>query len=257
MSVEYSVVGRALALDSYRLFTAILNGEVRIRSEFPEVGQLLARYLCWRFGAQIIGAENIPSSGGVIFFGNHLQVFDGPLATHGAQPREVKLVVKNDGESRVGLRLMRLLTGAITINRSTGDLEALRMIESILKQNGAACMFPEGHRPRDGRMKGFHSGIAVLARHVPSAKLVPFGITHAGHLTFSTVVKNLDRGVYIRGERPAIRIGKSFQLEPAHLGKREQREKDVFTIRRSVLDLLPPEMEGENELHVAENTTAH
>lgn len=251
---EYSVVGRALAIDSYRLFDAIIRGEVRIRSEFPEVGRVIARYLCWRFGAKIIGAENIPSSGGVLLIGNHLQVFDGTLGTHGPQPREVKLVVKNDGENRLGLRLLRLLTGAITMSRNTGDLEAVRMIESILEQKGVVCMFPEGHRPEDGKMRGFHPGIAVIARHVPSAKIVPFGITNASHLTFGTVVKNLDRGISIKGKRPTIRFGKPFQLPTERFpkSKREQRYADVAFIRQRVLDLLPPYMEGPNELFVRE-----
>jgi len=255
MRSEYSEVGRALALDIYRLFDAITRGEVKIRSECPEVGRVLAEYLCWRFDAVIKGAESIPASGGTFLIGDHQQAFDGPLVIHGARSREVKLVVKNDGESRKGLYLLRLLTGAITINRNTSDFETMRMIVSTLERKGTVCMFPEGHRSEDGKVKGFHPGVAVIARHAPGAKIVPFAITNASHLTVGTVVKNLDQGIH-RRKKPTIEFGKPFQLPPAHLPPKQQREEDTRVIRRSVLDLLPEDMEGEDELFVIKRAPA-
>jgi len=41
-------------------------------------------------------------------------------------------------------------------------------------------------------------------------------------------------------------------LPPSHLPSKQQREEDVTIIRRRVLDLLPPTMEGENVLYVVE-----
>jgi 1-acyl-sn-glycerol-3-phosphate acyltransferase len=247
MHSEYRVVGQTLArYVSWRL-GSVIRGE--IRSEYPEAGRVLAAYLCWRFDAEIIGAENIPASGGVQLIGNHLKEFDGPLVIHGARSRDVKLVVKNDGEDPRALHLVSLLTGALTITRNTSDLETLRTIESILTRKGVVCMFPEGHRSDDGKVRGFHPGVAVIARHVPSTKIVPFAITNAKHLGVGMVVRNLDRGVK-RKARPTIEFGPSFRLPPAHLPNREQRCADVARIRRSVLDLLPPEMEGPDELFV-------
>jgi len=255
MRSEYSAICRALALDSYRLFNAIIKGDVKIRSEFPEVGQLLAWYLCWRFDAEIIGVENIPVSGGTFLIGDHQQAFDGPLVIHGARSRGVNLVVKNDSESRKALTLLRLLTGAITINRNSSDFETMRTIVSILKRGGAVCMFPEGHRSKDGKVRGFHPGAAVIARRAPKAKIVPFAITNASHLTVGSVVKNLDRGIH-RRKKPAIEFGPSFQLPPARLPPKQQREEDTRIMRGSVLDLLPEDMAGEDVLYVVDHATA-
>jgi|SRR3989344_188461 len=248
MLSEYPEVGRALTRYLCGRFDIVIRG--KIRPEYPEIGRLLAAYLCWRFDAVIIGAEHIPTSGGLLLLGNHQEVFDGPLVLYGARSRKVRLVVKNDGESRTALSLLRLLTGALTINRNTGDLETMRMVENILERGDTACMLPEGHRSgQTGKVIGFHPGVAVIARHVPSARIVPFGITNASHLTVGKVVKNLDRGIH-RRNKPTIKIGRPFQLPPAHLSKREQREVDVTFIRRQVLNLLPPELEGEDILYV-------
>ena len=248
MLSEYPEVGRALTRNLCWRFDAVIKG--KIRSEYPEVGRLFAAYLCWRFDAVIIGAEHIPTSGGLLLLGNHQEVFDGPLVLYGARPRKVRLVVKNDGENHLALSLLRQLTGALTINRNTGDLEAVKMVENILERGDTACMLPEGHRSgQTGKVIGFHPGVAVIARHVPSAKIVPFGITSAGHLTVGKVVKNLDRGIH-RRNKPTIKFGRPFQLPPAHLSKREQRDVDVTFIRRQVLNLLPPELEGEDILYV-------
>ncbi len=253
MRSEYRVVGRTLARYLDFRFGSVFRCE--IRTEYPEVGRVIAAYLCCRFDAEIIGAENIPASGGVQLVGNHLVEFDGPLVVHGARSRDVKLVVKNDGEDTRALHLVSLLTGALTITRNTSNLETMRTIESILTRKGVVCMFPEGHRSEDGKVRGFHQGVAVIARHVPSAKIVPFAITNAEKLGVGPVVANLDRGIH-RKDKPTIEFGPSFQLPPAHLSKRRQRKLDVFTMRQSVLDLLPPEMEGEDKLYVVENAAA-
>jgi 1-acyl-sn-glycerol-3-phosphate acyltransferase len=247
MHFAYHGVGSTFARYLSLRFGTVFRAE--LRSEYPEVGQWLADYLCWRFGAITIGTENIPTSGGVLLIGNHQKEFDGPLVIHGSRPRVVRLVVKNDGESQKALQLLRLLTGAVTINRNTNDLETMRTIESILAREGVVCMFPEGHRSEDGKVRGFHPGAAMVARRVPSARIVPFAITNARDLGMGTVVRNLDRG--LPGEdKPTIKIGPSFQLPPAHLSRKRQRRLDLTTIRQSVLDLLPKEMEGDDELYV-------
>jgi 1-acyl-sn-glycerol-3-phosphate acyltransferase len=247
MRFAYHGVGPTLARYLSLRCGTTFRGE--IRSEYPEVSRFLAAYLCWRFDAVFMGIENIPTSGGILLVGNHQQVFDGPLVLHGARSRDIRLLVKNDGENRLGLSLLRLLTGALTINRSTGDLASVEMVENILRREGAVCMFPEGHRTEDGKVMGFHPGVAMIARHAPNARIAPFGITNAQDLRFRTVVKNLDRGIH-RKRKPTIRFGPSFQLPTASLPKRKQRGKDVSLIRRRVLDLLPEGMEGADELYV-------
>jgi len=224
-----------------------------MRVAYQAIGRLLAAYLFERFYAVAIGTGNIPAFGPTILAGNHQEAYDGILVLRGARLRRVIMMVKTDGEKPVTLYLLNLLGDTLSIHRSTGDLEAMRLAIGVLERGDVLCMFPEGHRSESGKVKGFHPGIATIARHIPSAKIVPFGITNASHLGVGKVVTNLDRGVR-REKNPTIRFGPAFRLPPAHLPIKQQREEDIANIRRRVLALLPEDMEGKDILHVVEQS---
>ncbi|OGY26943.1 MAG: hypothetical protein A2Z11_02735 [Candidatus Woykebacteria bacterium RBG_16_43_9] len=208
----------------------------------------LAHLLFWRIGAVAEGIENIPRSGPVLFAGNHQKEGDGVLVLRGI-PRRVRTLVKSDNESGIALFLLGLLADMIIIDRNSSDYGALREARYILKSSGALLMFPGAHRIRE--VIGFHPGVASLARCTDGVMIVPFGILHADHLGVSEVIRILFRGSKTK-EKPTIRFGEPFKLPPAHLPSKQQREEDVATIRRRVLDLLPEDMEGENVLYVVE-----
>lgn len=218
-----------------------------MQNVYLTLGRAIAWYLFWRFNAVSIGEENIPKSGPLLFAGDHQQVFDGLLSRYGTRSRKVvRTMIKLDGEHPLALYLLDKLADMFTIKRNISDLEAMRMAISVLKNGDAICMFPEGHRSKE--VIGFHPGVAMIARRVPSAQIVPFGISNAEHLTVRKVIRNLDRG--LPGKRPTIRFGPPFRLPPTYLPTKQQREVDIDRIRREVLALLPPELEGKNELWV-------
>ena len=210
------------------------------------VAQPLATYLFWRFGAVAQGVENIPRSGPIILVGNHQREFDGVLVLRSV-PRRVRTIVKSDNEDPKALFLLSLLADMFTIDRNSSDVGALRKARHVLKNGGALCMFPQAHRTFE--VIGFHPGVVALARSTDGIQIVPFGIVHAQDLTVGTVTRNLLRGIQT-DEKPTISFGEPFQLAPLPPAQaRKQRDADLELIRRSVLDLLPPEMEGENVLH--------
>ena len=208
----------------------------------------LARLLFWRMGAVAKGVGNIPRSGPVLFAGNHQREGDGLLVLRSI-PRRVRTIVKSDNEDPKALYLLNLLADMIILDRNSSDYDAFREARNVLKSGGALCMFPGAHRTFE--VIGFHPGVASLARCTDGVRVVPFGITHADHLSVREVIRILFRGPKTE-ERPTIRFGASFQLPHSHLPSKQQREEDVTIIRRRVLDLLPPTMEGENVLYVVE-----
>lgn len=210
------------------------------------VAKPLAHLLFWRIGAVAEGVENIPRSGSVLFAGNHQREGDGVFVLR-CIPRRVRTLVKSDNESGIALFMLGLLADMITIDRNSSDYGAFRQARNVLKSGGAVCMFPPAHRAV--KVGGFHPGIASLARCIDRVRIVPFGILHAEDLGVGEVLRILIRGPRSQ-ETPTIRFGQSFQLPPAHLPRKQQREEDVGTIRRSVLDLLPKDMEGEDSLWV-------
>jgi 1-acyl-sn-glycerol-3-phosphate acyltransferase len=126
------------------------------------VGTLFARGL---WNSRVVGAENVPASGPVLFAANHASIVDGPLL-YGVTPRPAHFLVKKEMfqgalPSRVvGWALLQ--AGQIPIDRTRGDRDALQSVLAVLAAGGAAGVFPEGTRGR-GDAASVRSGIAWIA----------------------------------------------------------------------------------------------
>jgi 1-acyl-sn-glycerol-3-phosphate acyltransferase len=78
-------------------------------------------------------------------------------------------------------------SGAAVIDRKSGK-EAVTIIaefgKALTAQNASACIFPEGTRTRDGKMKPFKiGGVASLLSSMPNALVVPVAISGTYALT--------------------------------------------------------------------------
>jgi 1-acyl-sn-glycerol-3-phosphate acyltransferase len=126
------------------------------------VGTLFARGL---WNSRVIGAENVPTTGPVLFAANHASIMDGPLL-YGVTPRAAHFLVKKEmfegsAVNRfVGWSLLQ--AGQIPIDRTRGDRDALQSVLAVLAAGGAAGVFPEGTRGR-GDAASVRSGIAWIA----------------------------------------------------------------------------------------------
>lgn len=126
------------------------------------VGTFLARGV---WNSTVLGAENVPTSGPVLFAANHASIMDGPLL-YGVTPRAAHFLVKKEmfegslPNRVVGKALLQ--AGQIPIDRTRGDRDALQSILGVLADGGAAGVFPEGTRGR-GDAAQVRSGIAWIA----------------------------------------------------------------------------------------------
>jgi len=50
----------------------------------------------------------------------------------------------------------------VMLDRTKGDIGAMKAALAILKAEGALCLFPEGTRTRDGRLQAVKGGIGFL-----------------------------------------------------------------------------------------------
>ena len=136
-----------------------------------------AIYLWFRiwYGAKIIGLENIPKKGALIFCGNHTSYMDPPLMVATAK-RDMKFLAKKELYKNKFFAFLGWAFEAIPVNRDEKDVSAIKKSLKVLKQGGCIALFPEG--TRNGMEKGEKAkdGVAFFAVR-SDAKVVPCGIT--------------------------------------------------------------------------------
>ena len=121
----------------------------------------------WR--PRVVGAENIPATGGAILASNHLSVLDSvflPLML----TRPVTFAAKSEyfTSKRPGLRLMGVYlkaTGQLSVDRA-GARAAQEMLEgalALLRSGELFGIYPEGTRSPDGRLYRARPGVGWLA----------------------------------------------------------------------------------------------
>jgi len=137
----------------------------------------LARLL-WRF--RVRGAERIPLDGPVVIASNHISNWDPVLVGLGC-PREVSFLAKEELFRNPLLAWLIRAYNAIPVRREASDTQALRLAISVLRDDGAILMFPEGTRSRDGTIGRAKEGVAFLATKA-GANVVPAFITGSNAL---------------------------------------------------------------------------
>jgi 1-acyl-sn-glycerol-3-phosphate acyltransferase len=130
----------------------------------------------------IVGAENIPKTGGAVLAGNHLSVADEYLLG-ACVPRHIAFWAKDEYFHGTGIRgwFMKALMnglGAIEVNREGGRaaLTALDAAIPALKAGDLIAVYPEGTRSPDGRLYRGRTGVARLAL-LAGVPVVPVGVT--------------------------------------------------------------------------------
>jgi 1-acyl-sn-glycerol-3-phosphate acyltransferase len=126
---------------------------------------------------KVNGAENIPSTGGVIFASNHVAGGDPPFVGS-AINREVYFLAKKELFRSFILRTLIRSLNAIPVNRGIFDRNALTRAESILNEGYGLILFPEGTRSKTGELGKAKPGTGMLARRA-RVPVVPVFIQHS------------------------------------------------------------------------------
>ena len=94
---------------------------------------------------EVKGIENVPMTGPIMVCPNHIAAHD-PIVIGYTCPRQLTFLAKKELLKVPVLgRLVRKL-GAITIDRASSDVSAIRATVNVLKKDGALAVFPQGHR---------------------------------------------------------------------------------------------------------------
>lgn len=127
------------------------------------------------------GFEKIPVNRPLIIVSNHQSSWDIPPVVWGFRKHHPKFISKIELAKNIPSISYNLRHGgSALIDRKNGSQsikELIKLGQKIEKHNYAACIFPEGTRSADGRLRKFQSGgIKTLLKASPSALIVPFVI---------------------------------------------------------------------------------
>ena len=128
-----------------------------------------------------IGLEKIPQGRPLIIVANHQTTIDIPAVIVGFRRNHPKFISKVElGKWIPSISYNLRHGGSVLIDRKNprkAVKDILSLGKHIEENNYAACIFPEGTRSRDGKIKTFQpAGIASLIKTSPSALVVPFAI---------------------------------------------------------------------------------
>jgi 1-acyl-sn-glycerol-3-phosphate acyltransferase len=135
------------------------------------------RLLFWLYSRwQIIGLENVPRSGPILFAANHASYIDpllGWSAIYGT--RRMWGVAKQELWKGRTLSYLMDCIGSVPVQRNTADRVMIRRVLDLLARGETVGIFPEGTRTPDGKLQPAQPGLALLAQK-SGAPIVPVAL---------------------------------------------------------------------------------
>jgi 1-acyl-sn-glycerol-3-phosphate acyltransferase len=115
---------------------------------------------------RVIGAKNIPKTGGAILLSNHKSYSDAVTVGTAISFRKINYLAKAELFNVPIFHSIIEALGAYPVNRSVLDLKALRKSEKLLKEKKLVLIFGEGTRNKrkDVKLLPIKKGFASLAR---------------------------------------------------------------------------------------------
>ena len=149
---------------------------------------------------EVVGLENVPARGGVIFAGNHPNALIDGLVLISQAGRTPVHLLGNAKLWRIPL-LARLLDalGAVPVLRreehgpDADNRGAFERVDDVLALGGCVAIFPEGISHTDSQLAALKTGTARMALHAAARRetdvtIVPFGLTYLDRHRFRSQV---------------------------------------------------------------------
>ena len=146
---------------------------------------LVKFFLFFMFRIEAVGQENVLENGGVIYAANHKSCYDPVIIAVTSKRRLAFMAKKELFKFSLFGRLLKSL-GAFPVNRGKGDVSAVKTGLTILKQENAMMIFPEGKRVHKGEVAPAKPGVAMFATH---AKVPVLPIMIEGEYKFMHKIK--------------------------------------------------------------------
>lgn len=125
-------------------------------------------------GTAVMGAENIPKSGGFILAANHITNWDPPfLGTF--IDRVVNFMGKEELFKNPVMAAICRGLHVFPVKRGAADKNAIKTAVKVLKSGDCLGIFPEGTRSKTGKLGKAEMGVSVIAA-MTKAPIIPAAI---------------------------------------------------------------------------------
>ena len=126
-----------------------------------------------KYRVDVEGLDNIRSSRGVLFLGNHVSFLDWAFLQI-AYPKQIRFVIYRTYYNIWYLKPIFRFFGAIPIS-TKGGKKALSLVSEALNRGETVALFPEGHLSRNGHLGKFQKGFELATADVTrNAVIIPF-----------------------------------------------------------------------------------
>lgn len=186
------------------------------------VANLWAKMLLFISGvkADVIGCDNIPTSGPHIFMANHQSNFDILLALAHI-PGQFRWIAKKELFAIPAFGAAMRKADYIEIDRQNRESALKSLDEAALqvKKGKSLMTFPEGTRSRDGKLRPFKKGLFYLAIQ-SGVHIIPYSIVGSREIMPR-------RSLRIRPSNVKIIIAEPIDVRNYNLDRRDDLVKDV------------------------------
>jgi 1-acyl-sn-glycerol-3-phosphate acyltransferase len=134
----------------------------RLRFAFFSLRWFIGAGFKLAFRLKVVGRGNLPDDGPALVIGNHASFLD-PFIMSSRCGRPVQWLVTQEFYGNPRVHWLLWWFGTIPVGGGRSMVRSYRQIAEVLKQGGLIGIFPEGGITRDGEMKAFRTGTAVIA----------------------------------------------------------------------------------------------
>ena len=188
-------------------------------------------FLKLKYRLKVEGGKNIPHTGGAVIVANHCSYLDPPVMCAISANRIVRFMARDTLFSSRLAKWYFKSVQVIAIDRTRGDLGALKKAIALLKGGQVIGLFPEGTRSPDGQMREAKGGIGFLIAkgNVP---VVPLHISG----TFQAFPKGSS---HLKPSRIVARIGNPIMPEEIRAAMPEKGDYEAVgaLVMRRIRDL--------------------
>lgn len=166
------------------------------------------------YKARIEGAENVPTTGGVVLASNHVAapetvIMPALMTRKVTFPAKAELFKGDRGIASKAIAWALKAIGMVPLDRTSGRaaLEGLGPVLEVLRGGGMVGIYPEGTRSVDGRLYKGKTGVARLAL-TAGVPVVPIAMVHAEETGKLFGIPMVDH--------PIVRVGKPLDFTAYH-----------------------------------------